>query len=100
MSRLRHDGGVVPVFAPDAILGVARLALVASCLRTRGGPPEGVDERSLFIDRVFRGGMYFARCVPVVGHQLEPGLGRVAGSIGEVREGAVASRFEELLNVD
>ena len=100
VSCLRHDGVVAPVFAPDGIIGVARLALVARCLRTRGGPPTGVDERSLFIDRVFRGGVYFARCVPVGDHQLDPGLDRVAGSIGEVREGAVASRLEELLDVD
>ena len=100
VSRLRHNGVVAPVFAPDGIIGVARFALVALCLRTRGGPPAGVDERSVFIDRVFRGGVDFARRVPVGDHQLEPGLGSVAGSVGEVREAAVASRFEELLDVD
>ena len=100
VSRLRNDGFFAPVFAPDGIVGVARLALVARCLRTRGVPPAWVDKRSLFIDRVFRGGVYFARCVPLGDHQLKPRLGSVAGSVGEVREGAVASRFEELLDVD
>ena len=97
---MRHDGVVAPVFAPDGIIGVARLALVTRCLRKRGVPPACVDERSLFLDRMFRGGVYFALCVPVGDHQLEPRLGGVAGSVGEVREGAVASRFEELVDVD
>ena len=39
VSCLRHDVFVAPVFAPDCIIGVARLALVARCLRTRGVPP-------------------------------------------------------------
>jgi len=61
VARLHHDGFVAPVLALDAIISVARLALVACSLRTRGCPPAGVDERSLFINRMFRGGVGFAR---------------------------------------
>ena len=100
MACLRHDDFVAPGLAPDAIISVARLALVKRGLRTRGGPPAGVDEGSLFINRMFRGGVGFASCVPVSNHQVEPALNSGAGGIIEVRECAITSHVEELLNVD
>ena len=100
IERILHSGFVASVLAPDRVGGVARFALSAHRLRTRCGPPAGIDERSLCINSGTREWLSLSRCVLVLSHEVEPSLDGCASLVMEVGQSAVAHQFDKMLDVD